>query len=65
MKEWIKKHPQRATGLLISVFGAVQANLIMFQAHVDPLVYAGINTALGILVTALAWFKDNTPPESV
>jgi hypothetical protein len=64
-KDFIKKHPQRATGLFISVFGVVQANLAMFQAHVSPLLYAGLNIVLGIIVTALAWFKDNTPPESV
>ena len=64
MLSWIKRHPQRTAGLALSMVGAVQTNLALFQVHVSSLVYSGITTALGILVTVLAWLKTNTKDDS-
>jgi drug/metabolite transporter (DMT)-like permease len=60
MLDWIKKHPQRTTGLLLQVFAYVQGALAMFQAHVPPFTFAAITAAFGIVVTILGWVVKNT-----
>jgi len=59
MWNWIKTHPQRTSGLLLSVFGSVQTALAMYQANLPPLVSSIITAAFGIVVTVLAWVQKN------
>jgi hypothetical protein len=63
MWAWIKKHPQRLAGLLLSVFGSVQGGLALFQQAMPPLVSAGVNMAMGALIAALAWAHKNLKDE--
>ncbi len=65
MWNWIKEHPQRVSGLLIVIFSQVQGALALLQVPMPPLVSWAVNTALGIIVAALAWaiknLKDKEP----
>lgn len=59
MWNWIKCHPQRTAGLLLTVFGSAQTSLALFQANLPPLMNAGITAAFGIVITVLAWVQKN------
>lgn len=58
--EWIKAHPQRTAGFLLTAFGSVQTSLALFQANLSPLTASIITAVFGLLVTLLAWIQKNT-----
>lgn len=60
MWNWIKTHPQRTAGFLLTAFGSVQTSLALFQANIPPLTASIITAVFGLLVTVLAWIQKNT-----
>ena len=64
IREFIRKHPQRTTGLLLVVFGSLQTSLALFKEHMPPLVDSIITTAFGVVVTVLGYIKtESVKPE--
>lgn len=64
LRDFIRKHPQRTTGLLLTVFGSLQTSLAMFQSHIPPLAFAVITMVFGVIVTVLGFIKSQEPPET-
>lgn len=59
MLTWIRNHPQRTAGLLLSVFGSVQTSLALVQSSLPPIYSALITALFGVTVTVLAWVQKN------
>lgn len=59
MWQWIKTHPQRTAGFLLTAFGSLQTSLALFQASIPPLTASIITAVFGLLVSALAWIQKN------
>jgi hypothetical protein len=64
MIDWLKKHPQRTAGLLLAIFTQIQGAMALASLPWHPLVIWGLNTALGTVVTTLAWAKTELPQEN-
>ena len=61
---WIKKHPQRTSGLLLVVFTQFQGALALADLPLPPLTVWAVNTAIGSAVAVLAWVVKNVKDEA-
>lgn len=63
--DWVRTHPQRTCGLLLTAFGSMQTGLALFQSQIPPMVVAIVTSVFGLVMSVLAWgiknLKDQDP----
>ncbi len=56
---FLKKHPQKITGFILSIVGALQAQAATVQGFLSPRHFALFTVAIGILVSVLGFINTS------